>query len=174
MKRILPYLGVLLFAASLSPASVSAQAPNISYTPGTSALLVGVPFSISPANTGGAVPATTYGQVTTLVGSTTGASGYTDATGTAARFNFPQNIVGDASGNLYLGDYNNNVIRKISALGGVTTFAGSTWGRSGNDGRLAVLRRFPRARNKPHPFVRNPAQNHRQKRAACWGAWVRD
>jgi len=131
LKRILPYLGVLLFAASLSPASVSAQAPNISYTPGTSALLVGVPFSISPANTGGAVPATTYGQVTTLVGSTTGASGYTDATGTAARFNFPQNIVGDASGNLYLGDYNNNVIRKITSAGVVTTFAGSTSGTSG-------------------------------------------
>ncbi|MBS1531184.1 MAG: hypothetical protein JSU01_12835, partial [Bacteroidetes bacterium] len=131
MKRLLLYSGVLLFAVSLSLSRVSAQAPAISYTPSTNALLVGVPFSISPANSGGSVPATTYGQVTTLAGSTAGTSGYTDATGTSARFNFPQNIVGDASGNLYVGDYTNNVIREISPSGVVTTFAGSTSGTAG-------------------------------------------
>ena len=93
---------------------------------------MGVPFAIGPINTGGAVPATVYGQVTTIAGSTAGTANYTNNTGTAARFNFPLNIVGDASGNLFISDANNNAIREVTPAGVVTTFAGSLTGVPGS------------------------------------------
>lgn len=59
-----------------------------------------------------------------------GTSGYTDGTGTAARFNTPKGVTMDASGNMYVTDYNNYCIRKITAAGVVTTLAG----KGGEDG----------------------------------------
>ncbi|HEY9899839.1 MAG TPA: NHL repeat-containing protein [Pantanalinema sp.] len=52
------------------------------------------------------------GAVTTLAG-TVGSSGSTDGTGSAAKFDTPYGIAADSSGNLYVGDYSNNTIRKI-------------------------------------------------------------
>jgi sugar lactone lactonase YvrE len=40
-------------------------------------------------------------------------SGYTDGTGTAALFSNPQGVAVDAQGNIYVSDFNNNIIRKI-------------------------------------------------------------
>jgi hypothetical protein len=64
------------------------------------------------------------GTVTTIAG-LPGASGSTDGTGSVARFNHPSAIAVDASGNLYITDYNNSTIRKITPAGVVTTLAGS-------------------------------------------------
>jgi len=63
------------------------------------------------------------GVVTTFAGS--GAAGQADSTGTSASFNGPSGIAVDKSGNLYVADTYNNVIRKITPAGVVSTIAGS-------------------------------------------------
>lgn len=78
---------------------------------------------------------TAAGLVSTLAG-TNGASGTTDGTGAAARFNGPRNAVADASGNLYLTDHLNGTVRRIDgATGAVTTFAGTPGVRNTTDGK---------------------------------------
>ena len=67
---------------------------------------------------------TTAGTVTTLAGS--GIAGFTNATGVAAQFHDPTGITMDASGNLYVGDFVNQRIRKVTNPAAVvTTHAGS-------------------------------------------------
>ncbi|RYD49454.1 MAG: VWA domain-containing protein, partial [Verrucomicrobiaceae bacterium] len=61
--------------------------------------------------------------VTTLAGS--GSGGGADGTGTAAHFNFPAGVAVDAGGNVFVADWGNNQIRKISPTGVVSTLAGS-------------------------------------------------
>ncbi|CAL2084730.1 conserved protein of unknown function precursor containing a T9SS type A C-terminal secretion signal [Tenacibaculum sp. 190524A02b] len=63
------------------------------------------------------------GEVTTFAG-ISGTFGHVDGTGTAATFGQPSSIVFDASGNLYIAEYGNHTIRKITPNGEVSTFAG--------------------------------------------------
>ncbi|EHQ25599.1 MBG domain-containing protein [Mucilaginibacter paludis] len=108
-----------------------AQAPAISYaTP--PAYTVGVAIApLSPVNNGGAVTAATTGKVSTFAGNA-GIAGNTNATGTAATFHSPFGVAVDASGNVYVADAGNNLIRKISPVGVVSTFAGSGVAGSAN------------------------------------------
>jgi len=64
------------------------------------------------------------GIVTTFAGSAANKS-YQDGTGTAAAFDSPVGISLDALGNLFVADSKNDVIRKITAAGLVTTFSGT-------------------------------------------------
>ena len=76
---------------------------------------------------------TPAGVVTTVAG-LAGAIGSADGTGTAATFSAPAAITADSSGNLYVADYYNNTIRKITSAGVVTTLAGSAMGWGSSDG----------------------------------------
>lgn len=67
---------------------------------------------------------TQAGVVTTFAGSGTN-SGYVDATGSAARFNKPEGVCSDASGNIYVLDNSNYRVRKITPGAVVTTIAGN-------------------------------------------------
>ena len=66
----------------------------------------------------------TDGTVSTLAGGV-GLSGYADGTGSAARFSNPAGIAVDASGTIYVGDTGNDIIRRVTASGDVTTLAGN-------------------------------------------------
>ena len=74
------------------------------------------------------------GIVSTFSGSS---AGFADGQGTVAKFNLPVGITIDSSGNLYVSDTSNHVIRKISPSGSVSTVAGfgtlgSTDGQGGS------------------------------------------
>ncbi|KYG82210.1 NHL domain-containing protein [Roseivirga echinicomitans] len=66
---------------------------------------------------------TPEGVVTTLAGS--GNRGSSNGTGTEAEFDNPRGLAVGPDGNIYLADRENNLIRKITPEGVVTTFVGS-------------------------------------------------
>jgi len=72
---------------------------------------------------------TAAGVVSTFTG--TGSVGRLDGTGSAASFRYPFGVAVDSIGNVYVADYYNSTIRKITAAGVVSTFAGT-----GSVGRL--------------------------------------
>lgn len=65
---------------------------------------------------------TPAGVVTTVAGG--GGPGTADGPGTSAKLDEPRGICIDATGTLYIADYDNHTIRKITASGVVSTLAG--------------------------------------------------
>jgi sugar lactone lactonase YvrE len=81
---------------------------------------------------------TPAGVVTTIAGAPS-VIGSADGPGAAARFNFPQSVAVDAAGEVFVADTGNYTIRKISAVGVVSTVLGVTHEgiiRLGSDPRL--------------------------------------
>jgi sugar lactone lactonase YvrE len=70
----------------------------------------------------------TLGNISTIAGN--GATNYSGDNGyaTAAALNRPTSLAFDVSGNLYIADTYNNLIRKVNTLGIITTVAGDTTG----------------------------------------------
>ncbi|MFY7999642.1 MAG: IPT/TIG domain-containing protein, partial [Candidatus Kapaibacteriota bacterium] len=99
---------------------------NVSVTTGLgTGSLAGFTFTATP-------------RVSSFAGQLTG--GYLDAVGGGAQFNLPNGVGVDASGNIYVVEQSNHRIRKITAAGVVTTFAGS--GVAGFADNTGVLAQF--------------------------------
>jgi len=89
------------------------------------------------------------GIISTVAGHTPGTSGYSGdgsaATGSGVKLNFPTGVAIDASGNLYIADDYNNVIRKVTAATGIIStvagnhFAGFTYAGDGGAATAAGL-----------------------------------
>ena len=82
---------------------------------------------------------TSAGVVTTLAG-LAGTAGSANGTGSAARFNNPQGIAVDGAGNIFVGDTDNHIIRKVTSSGVVTTLAGSAGNSGSTDGTTSNAR----------------------------------
>ena len=83
---------------------------------------------------------TRSGVVTTLAGSSIGAFGSTNGTGSAARFWSPSDVAVDSTGNVYVSDTNNHTIRKVTPSGVVTTLAGTAGSTGSTDGTGSAAR----------------------------------
>lgn len=100
----------MAYAAAVACAVLLGACGGGGGNPGTRAVPIG---STQPA------PA-----ITLLAGDAV-ASGATDGVGGAARFNGPAGLALDGAGNVYVADQFNDVIRKITPAGQVSTFAGA-------------------------------------------------
>jgi hypothetical protein len=80
---------------------------------------------------------TSAGVVTTLAG-LAGTCGSDDGTGVAARFDWPESVAVGPSGNVYVADSGNMMVRKITPAGVVTTLAGSPGGYGDANGTGAA------------------------------------
>jgi sugar lactone lactonase YvrE len=78
------------------------------------------------------------GVVSPFAGST-GTPGSGNGSGAGASFNGPSAIASDSAGNLFVADTQNSIIRKITPLGAVSTFAGTAGvvGHADNTGAAA-------------------------------------
>ena len=98
--------------------------------------------SITLLSLGLALPAFGQGAISTVAGN--GTQGYTlggaSKVATSAELSNPEGVAVDSSGNLYIADYLNNVIRKVDTSGTITTVAGNgTSGyRPADDGQAAI------------------------------------
>ncbi|MEB0136430.1 NHL repeat-containing protein [Actimicrobium sp. CCC2.4] len=75
-----------------------------------------------------------------FVAGSTGGAGNLSGSGSQARFNFPVGIAVDGAGNRYVADWQNHVIRKVSADGSVSTLAGAMSIPGAADGTGAAAR----------------------------------
>ncbi len=96
---------------------------------------------------------TPIGEVTTFVGSA-GTSGHADGVGGNASFSGPVAVASDSSGNIYVADYGNNIIRKVTPSGEVTTIAGQA-GESGDADGTGAAARF----NTPYSIATDSGGN---------------
>jgi sugar lactone lactonase YvrE len=77
---------------------------------------------LSTAYSGTIVKVSPTGTQTILAGSSQ--RGDSDGTGSAASFGSPEDLAGDTAGNLFVIDYGNSQVRKVSPAGVVTTIGG--------------------------------------------------
>ena len=80
---------------------------------------------------------TTAGVVTTIAG-TAGTAGFTDGTGTAAKFDTPMAVTVDSDDNVYVVDAGDDIVRLMTPARAVTTIGGASHVEGARDGVGAV------------------------------------
>lgn len=80
----------------------------------------------------------TTGIISTVAGTGSSSFGGDGAAATAAFLNQPYDVNYDTAGNLYIADYNNNRIRKVSTAGIISTYAGDGTTAMSGDGGAAT------------------------------------
>ena len=83
---------------------------------------------------------TSEALVTTLAGLPEHAPGTADGSANEARFHWPHGVAVDSTGNVFVADEYNHTIRKVTAEGRVTTFAGRAGSEGHTDGEGAAAR----------------------------------
>ena len=147
IRKVTPS-GVVTTLAGLAGSAGSADGTN-------SAARFNGPYGVAVDSAGNVYVADTYNDtirkvtpvgtnwvVTTLAG-LAGSSGSADGTNSAARFNYPAGVAVDSAGNLYVADYNNDTIRKVTPVGTnwvVTTLAGLAGNSGSADGTNSAAR----------------------------------
>lgn len=84
---------------------------------------------------------TPEGVVSTLAGTAGRRGGYADGTRGAARFSYPSDVAVDRAGNIFVADFGNSAIRRVTPAGVVTTVAG-TPGQIGSADGIGVAAQF--------------------------------
>lgn len=102
------------------------------------------------------------GTVSTFAGN--GQAGLVDSTGTTAEFNGPSGLAIDKTGNLYVADTYNNVIRKITPAGMVTTVAGNGAAGASNGKALSL---------RPHTLTHTVSRPNNLRREALDRVFIR-
>ena len=122
---------VSTFAGSGSSGSANGTGTSASFN-GPSGIAIGPNGNIYVTDKGNHLirKITSAGVVSTFAGS--GSAGSANGTGTSASFRTPYNLNCDLSGNVYVADHDNHLIRKITSAGVVSTFAGSGSAGSAN------------------------------------------
>jgi trimeric autotransporter adhesin len=110
------------------------------------------PFGIAVDSAGNLYIADTYndrvrkitsdGVITTIAGNGTSGFGGDGGKAASAQLSMPSGIAVDSAGNLYIADWGNNRIRKVTAEGVITTVAGNGKDGYSGDGGQAITARL--------------------------------
>ena len=123
VRKVAPLTGIISTVAGNGTAGYSgdggaATSAEINLTNGLAVDSIGNLY-ISDTSNNRIRKVTTSGTISTVAGN--GTMGYSGDGGAAssAELNFPTGVVVDSAGNIYLGDYGNNRVRKIAAFTGI-------------------------------------------------------
>ena len=121
----------------VAPPAITTEPANLTVAQGNSAVLSVTVTGTSPLTYQWQFDGTNIPNniINTVAGN--GTQGYSGNAGPAtnAMMNGPYGVAMDATGNLYIADFDNNVVRKVTTNGIITTVAGDgTQGFSGNGG----------------------------------------
>jgi sugar lactone lactonase YvrE len=144
IRKITPSGVVTTFAGSGSPGSTDGSGTSASFNEPTGIAIDATNnLYVADSKNHKIRKITPFGVVSTFAG--TGIKGYLDGTSTSSNFDLPYDLVFDASGNLFVVEYEGCKIRKITPSGTVSRLAGSGAGGSADGTGSAATFSYPLA-----------------------------